>query len=272
MPDPLASQRTELIGQLVASQFAIEAALAEHVAAGGNTATSGELRSQLTLLSDLRQQIGSASGTNLATLRSEVIAATGSAFAIVQQARTAASAASLALSAQAMTPQQARQAIQSVGHDLFDRHVLDPYLQFRDAEDEAAYRKREQENAEALKRALALRTPEGDRRAAAIIDRQLDDAEAHGAAASPDFAALRERNSQARRAIATTQQARLPAANAKPDVAVQTPPTQQADLDEAAAALKAAGVSTLTSSRHAPHHGVGLAAHVAKLETKTGRA
>lgn len=267
-PDPLASQRTELIGQLVASQFAIEAALAALTTVGGDTAVAGEMQAQLSLLSELRQQIGSASGTALTALRNDVTAAAGSASSIVQQARNAANAAGLAASEKLLTAQQARHAIRAVGQDLFDRHVLDPYLQFASEEDEKAYRKREEERRIAYERELAKHTEEGDRRAAEIIKTQLLDAKAHGADASPDFASLLSRTEAAATALNEPRQA---AATPNPDADRQPPTAARVsvddnDVDAITAALKATGI-VITRVSHEPIHGVPERSRVAAAAT-----
>lgn len=266
-PDPLASQRTELIGQLVASQFAIEAALADLVAAGGDSAVAGELRSQLASLSDLRQQVGSAPATTLAALRSEVTAAAGNASTIVQQARAAAAAAAgQASSTQPMTPQQARQAIQSVGHDLFDRHVLDPSLKFTDAQDEAAYRKREEERRIAYERELEKHTVEGDRNATTIVKSQLADAKAHGADRNPEFASLLSRTEAAASALQPPQRGTAaPARNGTKSNEPSAASIQSSggnDVDAITAALKATGV-VIERAPDEPAHGVPARSRIA---------
>lgn len=267
-PDPLASQRTELIGQLVASQFAIEAALAGLITAGADAAVAGEMRSQLALLSELRQQIGSAAGAALTALRNDVIAAAGSASSIVQQARAAANAASMAASEKLMTAQEARHAIQAIGHDLFDQHILDPYLQFTSEEDEKAYRKREQENAEALKRALALNTPEGDRRALEITRSQLADAKAHGADRSPDFPAMESKLDRALAALDATKKRDIaPSAKASRGNEI----TNSDDISEAIAALQAAGVELKGQPEHGSGHGLTARTNITQQDVATAR-
>jgi hypothetical protein len=267
-PDPLASQRTELIGQLVASQFAIEAALAGLITAGADAAVAGEMRSQLALLSELRQQIGSAAGAALTALRNDVTAAAGSASSIVQQARAAANAASMAASEKLMTAQEARHAIQAIGHDLFDRHVLDPYLQFRSEEDEKAYRKREEERRIAYERELAKNTEEGDRSAAEIIKTQLVDAKAHGANASPDFASLLSRTEAAATALHQPRQAAAtPSTDRNPPPSIASRASvDDKDVDAITAALKATGI-VITQVSHEPVHGVPERSRVAAAAT-----
>lgn len=232
--------------------------MTELTATGSDSVLHGELRSQLALLADLRQQIGSASGTALAALRNDVSAATGSASAIVQQARAAASAAGNAANDKPMNAQQARQAIEAVGRDLFERRVLDPYLQFRNAEDEAAYRKREQENAEALKRALALHTPEGDRRATEITLSQLADAKAHGADRSPDFDRLSGEAAAAQASLVAAKPKAVVRANStKIQVAApaEATPTDR-DISDVAKLLSETGITNSTSESQPSGHGL----------------
>lgn len=71
-------------------------------------------------------------------------------------------------------------SIEAVGRDVFEKRVLDPYLCFASAVDEEAYRKRERERDEFRTHALALRTPEGDRRELELAQDQLRDAGGHG--------------------------------------------------------------------------------------------
>ena len=247
-----------MLGQLVAAQFALESAIAELTQAGGEASTIAAARLQLSGLNGLLQQIGSASGTALAALRREVTAATGDASAVIVQARTAASSAGMASAGQILTLQQARQAIQSVGHDLFDRHVLDPYLTFRDAEDERAYRERERERQEAYDRAIAQHSVAGDRLAVQIARSQLADAKAHGADGAPEFGRFEQQTDQALAVLQPAmREANRPAANATPtDGTLSSDPL----FDDALAALKAAGVTKPSDSAPASGHGVALTA------------
>lgn len=268
--DPQASLRTELVGQLASAQLALEAAIADLVRSGADSATLAISRSQLTSVISLRQQIGASSSSALAHLRSEVASAATAALATAQQASGATGNADRA--GGSMTPQAARQTIETIGHDIFDRKVLDPYLQFSSAEDEAAYRKREQERKAEIDRALALHTPEGDRRAAELTRTQLDDAKAHGADRSPDYAWLSSQTDEALNAL------KSPTREATPDAGKSKASTRAAvslsgdDLGDVMAALKAAGVESNSGDAPSGGHGVSkIAAGANAQKTPTGR-
>ena len=165
-----ASLRTELLGQLVAAQLALESAIAELSRAGGDAATLATAKSQLASLGDLRQQISTASIATLAAMRSEVAGVAAAAQASAQQTRDAAtSAATTAVTDLAAKREAARQTIQSVTHDIFKRKIFDPYLQFASPGDEEAYRKRERENEAAIQRELARGTDKGNLRATELL-------------------------------------------------------------------------------------------------------
>ncbi|HEV7233753.1 MAG TPA: hypothetical protein VGN36_05865, partial [Sphingorhabdus sp.] len=189
------SLRAELLGQLVAAQFEIEASMTE---IAGNAAAMCDGKAQLQLLAALQRQIGTASPAALAGLRSEIIATVNAAQAVAQHSRAAANDDR---PDRAMTAADARQAIAHIGRDIFSHRLLNPYLRFASPEDEEAYRKREEQNRKAYELELAKGTPEGNRRAAEILNRQLIDAQAHGADASPDFADLLTRAQIAQAAL-----------------------------------------------------------------------
>jgi Mg-chelatase subunit ChlI len=146
-----------LLGQVVAAQFDLEAAIAELTRTGGSIA---DAQSQLQFLATVQRTVGTASPAALASMRAEIAATVNAAQAVAAQGRTAANADDKP--DRAMIAAEARQAIADVGRDVFERRVLDPYLRFTSAEDEEAYRKREEQNREAYERELAKGTPEGD--------------------------------------------------------------------------------------------------------------
>jgi len=80
-----------------------------------------------------------------------------------------------------------RQEVRSLSHDVFDRHIFDPYLHFDSPEDEADFRKREAEAQKYINEQLARRTPEGNLNAGGGMIGTMLDANAHGAGNSPDF-------------------------------------------------------------------------------------
>lgn len=241
-----------MLGQLVAAQFELEGALAEFT---GNSGALGQvqLQLQLSMLVVLRQQIGTASPATLSAMSNEIVGAVTQAQGLVQQAR--ANAANGEASAASNTA-KARQLMQSVADDLFRQKLLDPYLHFATAEDEAAYRKREQDRSIAYDDEIAKQTAEGNRRAASILQSQLADAKAHGADRSPDMAAIE-------RQLAETGQNLQSRENDQPKAtATEAAPfanTEQAaddELGDVMAALKAAGVAYGTGRPPGGKHGV----------------
>lgn len=233
--DPQASLRLELVGQLVAAQFALEGALAQFA---GNSGALGQAQLQLTMLATLRQQIGNASPATLSAMSNEIVAAVAQAHSVIQQGR-----ANLANSeaSSASTTANARQVVQSVADDVFRQKLLDPYLEFSSAEDEEEYRKREQARDAEVKRLLALDTPEANKRAVALLDQQLTDAENHGAGRSADIANMRQRLQNADTVFGAPVPERDVVA---PKPSKDTAASDDDDLSNVMAALQAAGVQT----------------------------
>ena len=196
----------------------------------------------------------------MAELRSEVAATAANATALANQATS--NAGNSAPANANLTPaQRARATIEALGRDLFDKHVLDPYLQFASPEDEEAYRKREKERQEAYERALALHTPEGDHLALQLQKAQIADAKAHGADRSPDIAGMQLR---AREATADLLPATLQPDGPPPEpnapAAKSTPNADASNgLGDIFASLKAAGVTTPAIQSNDAGHGVEVA-------------
>lgn len=265
--DPQASLRTELVGQIASAELALEAAIAELGRDGSNSSLVAASRTQLTSLIGLRRQIGTASSTALADIRAEVAAAVGAASALAQQATASASGAGAPDAA--TRARAARKTIETVGHDLFDRHVLDDHLQFASAEDEAAYRKREEERRKAYEAELEKHTAKGDHSALAIEQAQLDDAKAHGAGDSAEFAQLQAQVRQAKSGL----QEPAPAAGtstATPNGATSPAPAASGgSLDDVLAALNAAGVTSTTDVASNTGPGSAVARQPARSQNAT---
>lgn len=219
--DPQAGLRAELLGQLVAAQFDLEAVLTELARSGNPTEAT---QSQLQRLTTLQHSIGAASPEALNQMRAEIVATVNGAQAIAQQGRASSSTDDRA----ADPAQQSRRSLTAIQRDLFESRVLDPYLQFASADDEEEYRQRERERNEAMQRELAKGTLEGQRRANEIAAAQMADARAHGADASPDFGRLQSQIEQNSLAIRQQEQAQSPV---------------PASADNIGLALAAAGVS-----------------------------
>ena len=82
---------------------------------------------------------------------------------------------------------ETRHEVQSLQHDIFDRHLFDRYLKFSSPEDEEEFRKREAATKQYVDAQLAKGTPEGNLNAAGGLQGQMLDLHAHGAGDSPDF-------------------------------------------------------------------------------------
>lgn len=240
MDDPLAAQRSELLAQVLAAQYGLENALAALIAAGAH---SDEAQSQMQALADLQKQIATATPTSLTFLRGDVAGAAAACRTLAQEAR----AISLSERNNETPSARARAAIQRLTSDLFERRVLDPYLQFASPEDEAAYRERERERREAIERAQASGTPEGEQTAARLTEAQIRDAGAHGATASPDYEPMLRSAQEARATLEAT-----PAQSSSAPATDRGTPLNE--FEEAIAALQAAGVSTLATA--VPGHGL----------------
>lgn len=92
----------------------------------------------------------------------------------------------------ASASQAAREAVHDFQDAYFKDRKFDPYLQFASAEDERKFRERENERQEAIQRALAQNSPEGNLKANQLALDQLKDAGAHGATRSPEYETMRK--------------------------------------------------------------------------------
>lgn len=245
--DPQASLRAELLGQLVAAQFEIEAAMNE---IAGNAAALSDGKAQLQLLTALQRQIGTASSAALAGMRSEIIAVANATQAIAQQSRASANASDTATTLADVT-NKTRRTIQNVAQELFEQKKLDPYLQFVSAEDEAEYRKREAARKAYIDAELAKGTPQGALNAAAATREQLEDARDHGADRSPNFARMLAETEDAERTLsaAMPREAAPPAKQAEP-------PKVADDFSDVLSAFRDAGVTITETVSADPAHGL----------------
>lgn len=254
--DPQASLRVELLGKLVAAQFSIEAVIAELEQAG--TAPDA-IRNQLQSLTDMQRSVGTASLADLAMLRTAIASTVETAQGVVQQARATAASDSSARDL-AETSARTRATISDIANDLFERRVLDPYLQFASAEDEAEYRRREAERRAYIEAELAKGTPEGTLNAATATREQLQDARNHGADRSPDFD----------RMLAATDDAERALRAALPDQAVRAAerteaPAVPSEFEDIMAAFRDAGVTTTARTPVDPAHGLAQATATATV-------
>jgi len=172
----------------VGAQFELERALSE---LSHSEPSASQLLSQLRALGQVQRQITQAAPSQLAAMRSEVAGAVTQALAFAERGTShrparEAEAASTRL----------HSSLAALHVDLFEKKVLDPYLKFDSARDEEEYRKRERERQEEFDRLKSIGTPEAMNKANEIATAQLSDAEAHGAAASPDFVRLKAQTEQ----------------------------------------------------------------------------
>lgn len=188
--NPADLQSGALLQQLIAKVGAVHSRIEEAMAhAGGDPAARVRVRAALDAIEavESRLAVGGLSSADLATLSSSIDVARETAEAFDHPSAGQHAALSAA---------EARATMRAVGRDLFERHVLDPYLHFDSAADQAEYRRREAERQRAIEEARSQHTPVGDYRVALLTQDQIRDAGAHGATASPDFDGLVARADQ----------------------------------------------------------------------------
>tara|TARA_R110002051_G_scaffold269600_1_gene329788 strand:+ start:4120 stop:4803 length:684 start_codon:yes stop_codon:yes gene_type:complete len=139
-------------------------------------------------LAGLQHRIEHAHGGGLAAIRAEVMASVAASQTLAQQARSTVASAQTAEMALHEASAVAHREVASFVHDFYEQKIFDPYLRFASPEDEAAYRQREEAYQRAINAASAAGTPEGNLQATRLAVAQLEDAGAHGADASPDYA------------------------------------------------------------------------------------
>jgi hypothetical protein len=161
---------------------------------GGDRAAHGRLSAEADRLSAIVSQLTQAVNASVFPLRGADLVAIGSAVqsgeahAALTEASASAAASSTTLTANvATTSAETRSETESLARDLFDQHVLDPYLRFKSSKDEEEYRQREAESKRYIAAQLARHTPEGNLNASGGVLGQMLDAHAHGAGASPQF-------------------------------------------------------------------------------------
>jgi len=180
--EPNASIRAELVGQLVAAQFDLEAAIADLMRDGAPASDVISSRTQLGSVIALRQQVAGADVKSLAAMRSDIATVVAASQSAAQQARTSSDMA--AASNIANIAQNARATVNETMRGMKD---FEPYLHFANAQDEAEYRHREEERRAYIAAEQAKGTPQGDLNASGAAVGQMADAAAHGAVQSPEF-------------------------------------------------------------------------------------
>ena len=162
----------------------IETALADF--ADADPTVREQLRSQLSSIAGLRQQVGTASIAMLGKLQGQVSAIVNVAASAAHEAQASAQAGSASPMGMAQFASAARAETNAVMAGMKD---FDPHLRFTDARDEEAYRQREAERRAIIAAEQAKGTPEGDLNASGAAVGQMADAAAHGADKSPEFQA-----------------------------------------------------------------------------------
>lgn len=170
------------MGQLAAAQFEIEAAIAELSRGNAPSLALTDARSQLAAVGAMRHQLAGADARSLIAMRDEIAAVVSSAQAAAQQARAA--AVEETVSNLSNLAQSARAVVNDTMRGMKD---FEPYLHFANAQEEADYRKREDERRAYIAAEQAKGTPESQLNASGAAVGQMADAAAHGAAQSPEF-------------------------------------------------------------------------------------
>src|SRR6202008_4634328 len=188
-PDAEASLRAELSGQIEKAQADIEkhlAALHEAAARGGDNSPLALAKSQLIALTRLQKRVSEVGAGGLASMRGEVTAMVAATQAVAQPGTALdVQAQKLAQVSLQQARVAARESVANFARDYYENRIFDRYLKFASVEDEEEYRRREQERKQAIDKALAEHTPQGDLRANQLSLEQLKDAGAHGADRSP---------------------------------------------------------------------------------------
>ena len=222
------------------------------------------------MLANLERTLTSGVGVTNASVRAEIAGVLASTASLAQQARAVndQNGGTTLATVQART----RATVEEISRDIYERRIFDPYLHFSSAQDEAAYRRREEQTRRAINDALAQGTPEGDLLAARLTDRQLQDAGAHGAAASPEFRALFDRNRQnmagLESAIGERQPARSNDQSGVQSASVPQPvPATPEQLASVLATLRTAGID---GGIHAHDTGHGLSIDASPVDQGRG--
>ncbi len=225
-----ASFRAELLSELSAAQAALEdqvETLRHAAATGGDAASLAIAQNQLQRLAALGHRIDHAAGGQLASIRAEVTAVVAASHSAAQQSRSAAASGHAAEQALHAATDAAHRVTADFMRDHYERKIFDPYLRFASAEDEQAYRQREEERRREIEKAQTEGTPEAELRALKLAEEQLKDAGAHGADRSPIYAPK----------VASIREARANLEANLPERATTPEKTASAEITPAEAAL-----------------------------------
>jgi hypothetical protein len=178
----------ELRDQLFAAQRELDLAMLEMREAGASETDMAALRQQAQTLVQLQRALTDRGRAGLDDLKGPIAAAVTASTALAATGRdTALASKGTDPTSMAAITAATRRQVENLSRDIYERKIFDPYLSFASAEEEAEYRRREQEAKRYMEAEMAKGTPEGDLNAAGAAQGQLLDAAAHGAADSPEF-------------------------------------------------------------------------------------
>jgi hypothetical protein len=200
-----------LLTQLASTQSELDGQLSE-LRRSGDTLALAIAANQSEGLARLQRRIATASPAHLPAIRAELAAITTAMAVLAGTHGLSPSAAQMPEDALERARAEARAQVAGFMADYYDRKIFEPYLRFASAEDEAAYREREERRRKEIEEARALGTPEGDLRALQLSKEQMRDAGAHGADKSPDFEARFAALSSSETQLTKASEARSPKA------------------------------------------------------------
>ena len=188
--EQLRAQAALLLSQARAQSIDISRALSAVNDSGALHSRLAAAAAQISgAISGLSQALGSSSfplhAADLAAFESIVLS--GETSSLLTEANAQATANAARAQNVAVSSSATRQEVQSLSHDIFDKHIFDPYLHFSSKADEDKYRKREAEARRYIDAQLARGTPEGNLNAGGGMIGTMLDAHAHGAGDSPEF-------------------------------------------------------------------------------------
>ncbi|WP_421729374.1 hypothetical protein [Brevundimonas sp.] len=245
-----------LIEQIAGAQAALESDIEtlRHAAMmGGDGGALAAAQNQMSRLSGLQHRIESAQGGGLAAIRAEVMASVAASQTLAQRARASATTAQAAEAALHEASAAAHRVTGDFVRDFYEKKIFDPYLHFASADEERAYREREEASRKAIETARAEGTPEGELRALQISRAQLVDAGKYGAADSPDYQPMLNRIDAAQQPLEQALAGRQPVVQQQAEDALA--PTESTLVSpDIIAVLRSTG--TVMSDASASGHGV----------------
>jgi hypothetical protein len=236
------------VAQVSGAQAQLEANIEDlrrAAVAGGDAASLAQAEGQLAGLGKLQRRLEQAGPGALAAIRAEVVAFVAASQATASLVRTSAATAQSTEAALHVAQAEARRTVADFTRDFYERKVFDGDLKFASAEDERAYREREEKFRREIEKARAEGTPEGDLRALQLAKAQLLDAGAHGADQNPAYAPMLSGITTASRDL----EAAIPTKQAASRIEVATAaPAESAPVELPADVLAAFRANSLTTS------------------------